>query len=203
MRHLPGSAVFSESAFKYSVHHMLRRVNASYSKRMADEYEWTPEYYYTGNGNASAYHERGLDFDTFVQRTAQQNNEGLPVRLEVEKPNFKKLHSWSLLMINTKPKAGFPHRSNWAKLAKATAEGFRYHISLCFISELPEGGWDAYERIRERYDGKEGVLKVSVWNAEAKLMEGNAFTEAILNDPDIALLHNAGKYSNRPLHVST
>jgi len=170
-------------------------------------YSWTPEYYYAQpeNGAESPYQERGLDFETFMQRTAQQNEEGLPVRLEVPKLNWKKIKSWDLLMIYTKPKPGFAHRSNWAKMAKLADEGFRYHISLCFINELPgDEGWDAYERIRERYDGKEGVLKVSVWNAQAELIPGvNAFTDAILNDPDIALLHNAGRYNNRPLHVST
>ena len=172
---------------------------------MADEYEWTPEYYYTGNGNASAFHERGLDFETFMQQTARQNEEGLPVRLEVPELNWKKIKSWDLLMIYTKPKPGFAHRSTWAKMAKLADEGFRYHISLCKISEAPEDeGWDAYERIRQRYDGKEGVLKISVFNAQATFVEGfNAFTDAIINDPDIALLHNAGIYKNRPLHVST
>ena len=171
---------------------------------MADGHEWTPEYYYTGNGDASAVHERGLDFETFMQRTAQQNEEGLPVRLEVPKWNWKN-KPWDLLMIYTKPTPGFAHRSTWAKMAKLADEGFRYHISLCQVSEAPEDkGWDAYERIRERYDGKEGVLKISVFNAQATFVEGfNTFTDAIIKDPDIALLHNAGKYSNRPLHVST
>ena len=173
---------------------------------MADGYEWTPEYYYTGNGDASAFHERGLDFETFMQRTAQQNDEGLPVRLEVPKLNWKTIKSWDLLMIYTKPLPGFAHRSNWAKMAKLAHEGFRYHISLCFISELPDDGWDAYERIREKFDGKEGVLKISVFNAQATFVEGfNEFTDAIIHDKDIALLHNVpgGRYSDRPLHVST
>ena len=173
---------------------------------MADPaYDWTPEYYYAQPANGpSPFQERGLDFETFMQRTAQQNEEGLPVRLEVPKLSWKRIKSWDLLMIYTKPKQGFAHRSNWAKMAKLADEGFRYHISLCFVKEVPEEGWEAYERIRERYDGKEGVLRIEVWNAQAKLIPGaNAFTDAILNDPDIALLHNAGDYKTRPLHVST
>ena len=113
---------------------------------MADPaYDWTPEYYYAQPANGpSPFQERGLDFETFMQRTAQQNEEGLPVRLEVPKLSWKRIKSWDLLMIYTKPEQGFAHRSNWAKMAKLADEGFRYHISLCFVKEVPEEGWEAY-----------------------------------------------------------
>ena len=108
------------------------------------------------------------------------------------------------LMIICKPQAGFPHRSTMAKTTKLYHEGNRYHISLCFVAELPEGGWEAYERIRERYNGRTGILRVHVDNAQAALQPGlNALTDEILNDPDVALLHSAGEYRRRPLHVST
>jgi len=172
---------------------------------MAD-YDWTPEYYYAQqeDGKPSPFQERGFDFETFMQKTAQQNEEGLPVKLEVPELNWRRINRWDLLMIYTKPKPGFAHRSNWAKQAKLTHEGYRYHISLCFVKEVPEGGWEAYESIRKRYDGREGVLNIKVWNAQAELIPGfNALTDEILNDPDIQLLHSAGDYKTRPLHVST
>ena len=91
-----------------------------------------------------------------------------------------------------------------AKTVKLFHEGNRYHISLCFVSELPEGGWEAYERLRQRYEGRTGVLRVHVLNAQAALLPGlNELTDEILNDPDVTLLHNAGDYKSRPLHVST
>ena len=167
--------------------------------------EWTEENY-TQRPNwwtPSAYEERGLEFPDFIERTRQQNEEGLPVKLEVHRVTWRD-GRWHLLMIICKPQAGFPHRSTMAKTTKLYHEGNRYHISLCFVAELPEGGWEAYERIRERYNGRTGVLRVHVDNAQAALQPGlNALTDEILNDPDVALLHNAGDYRNRPLHVST
>ena len=167
--------------------------------------EWTEENY-TQRQNwwtPSAYEERGLEFPDFIERTRQQNEEGLPVKLEVPRVTWRD-GRWHLLMIICKPQAGFPHRSTMAKTTKLYHEGNRYHISLCFVAELPEGGWEAYERIRERYNGRTGVLRVHVDNAQAALQPGlNALTDEILNDPDVALLHNAGDYRNRPLHVST
>ena len=177
-------------------------------KAMVEHYGWTPETYHaTPEGGDSEFKQRGLDFDTFVHRTQQQNEEGLPVMLEVPILTWKSHKPWDLLMIVTKPMPGFAHRSNWAKMATLAHEGFRYHISLCFVNELPtdgDEGWNAYQRIREKYDGKKGVLKISVWNAEARLQPGhNEFTDAILHDRDIAFLHDAGRYRDRSLHVST
>jgi hypothetical protein len=146
---------------------------------------------------------RGMDLGTFLGATQRQNTEGLPVRLEVPVVTWRTHRRWDLLMIYTKPMADFPHRASWAKTVQQYHEGNRFHISLCFLNELPDGGWEAYERIRARYDGRKGVLKVFVTNAQAALMPGNELTDKILNDPDIALLHNAGRYHDRPLHVST
>ena len=168
-------------------------------------WEWTEENYAERPNwwTPSAYEERGLEFADFMERTRQQNEEGLPVRMEVPRITWRDGRR-ALLMINCKPLPNFPHRSTMAKTVKLFHEGNRYHISLCFVSELPEGGWEAYERLRQRYEGRTGVLRVHVLNAQAALLPGlNELTDEILNDPDVTLLHNAGDYKSRPLHVST
>ena len=108
-------------------------------------------------------------------------------------------------MIICKPLAGFPHRSTMAKTVQLYNEGWRYHISLCFVKELPDdGGWEAYQHIREKFDGKKGTLMGNVKNAEYTLLaDGNDFTKAIVDDPAVNLLHDAGAYKSRNLHVST
>jgi len=164
-----------------------------------------PHHGWTYDNYASEADQRGLDLGTFLRATHQQNQEGLPVTLEVPPLTWGSHKLWDLLMIFTKPLPGFAHRSNMAKTVKLYHEGWRYHISLCFLKELPaDGGWEAYERIRQRYHGRRGVLCIKVSNAQAVLQRGvNAFTDELLDDPDVAFLHNAGQYKTRPLHVST
>ena len=162
-------------------------------------HRWTYENYETES------QVRGMDLGTFLRATQRQNTEGLPVRLEVPALTWRSHRAWDLLMIFTKPRADFPGRANWARSVQHFHEGNRYHISLCFVNELPEGGWEAYNRLRERYNGRSGVLKVFVTNAQAELIpDQNHLTDEILADPDVALLHNAcQRYRDRPLHVST
>ena len=170
-------------------------------------WQWTEELYHHKPwwNKPSAYEERGLEFEDFMERTRQQNEEGLPVQLEVPAFTWKSHKNWDLLMIICKPLAGFKHRSSMAKTVKLYGEGWRYHISLCFVKELPEdGGWEAYQRIREKFDNKRGTLMGNVKNAEYTLLAGkNDFTDAIVHDPDVDLLHKAGDYKTRNLHVST
>ena len=58
--------------------------------------------------------------------------------------------------------------------------------------------------LSEKFDGKKSILMGNVQNAEYTLLAGkNHFTDAIVNDPDVILLHDSGKYRERNLHVST
>jgi hypothetical protein len=81
-------------------------------------------------------------------------------------------------------------------------EGRHYHISLCRRADLGEGGVEAYQRIRRRYDNQLGTLSVSITNSAANLTSASDLSRLLLDDPDIALLHGNGCYANRPLHVS-
>ena len=172
----------------------------------SSSWEWTKEMYHEKPrwDKASAYEERGLEFEDFMDATRHQNENGLPVQLEVPEFTWKSHRKWDLLMIICKPLEGFKHRSTMAKTIQLYHEGWKYHISLCFVKELPEDGWEAYQRIREKFHGKRGVLMGNVKNAEYTLLSGkNEFTDAIVHDPDVILLHNAGDYKDRNLHVST
>ena len=121
-----------------------------------NNWEWTKELYHHKPrwDKPSAYEERGLEFEDFMQATQQQNEEGLPVQLEVPEFTWKSHRKWDLLMIICKPLEGFKHRSNMAKTVQLYHEGWKYHISLCFVGELPEEGWDAYQRFRRSLMGK-------------------------------------------------
>ena len=157
---------------------------------------WTDENY------AETGHERGLTLTEFLARMHQINSEGLPVRLSVESLRlYKPWQSRELLKIGVHTRPGFTHLSTMAKVVSHFHEGNGYHISLCFKSELGRG-MEAYERILHRYNGRTGILSVQVANSAAALTPESPLSIELLTDPDIALLHNGGKYWNRPLHVS-
>jgi hypothetical protein len=154
---------------------------------------WTEENYKTTG------EERDLDLPTFLSRLHHLNTHGLPVRLSVTPITS----DWQrLLMINVHALPGFVHLGTWARVVTHYHAGRHYHISLCYVSELPRDGAAAYERIRERYDGMRGVLSVAITNSAADLTDASTLSHELLNDPDITMLHNSGKYSTRPLHVS-
>ena len=143
--------------------------------------------------------ERGLSLPDFLQRLARINQDGLPVRLHVKALPW----SWrDLLAIQVSPQPGFVHLATMAKVVNHFHEGRNYHISLCKMSDLGEGGEAAYQRIRQRYNGELGILSVHVTNSAANLTSNSDLSQSLLNDPDIALLHGGGCYANRPLHVS-
>ncbi len=154
---------------------------------------WTKENY-TTTGD-----ERGIDLPTFFMRLHHSNTRGLPVCLSVSPitPDWRRL-----LMVHVRALPGFMHLGTWARVVTHYHTGNSYHISLCFVSELPRDGAMAYERIRHRYDGMRGVLSVEVTNSAANLTNVSTLSHMILNDPDIALVHNSGFYSTRELHVS-
>jgi len=143
--------------------------------------------------------ERGIDLHTYLTRLHQVNTQGLPVRLSVAPITS----NWQrLLMIDVHPLPGFTHLRSWARQVVAFHTGWHYHISLCFVHELPHNGTAAYERIRQRYDGMRGVLSVHITNSAACLTRDSPLSQMILDDADVAELHSSGRYSNRELHVS-
>jgi hypothetical protein len=93
---------------------------------------------------------------------------------------------------------------------------FDYHISLCFTNELHrfdllhsergvELGQAAYNRLREKYDGKEVLLKGEIHNYAFNILPGSQIqggVEDFLIDDDFIMLHNAGAYADRPHHLS-
>ena len=146
---------------------------------------------------AETAEQRGIDLQTYLQRLHHINTCGLPVRLRVE--SVRRSDN-SFLQLVCVPGRGFTHLSNDARAVASFLRGERYHISLCFGSEVRD--WSAYDRIRRRYDGKTGVLSVAITNSAADLVPGSALSNELLNDPDIEELHSHGKYAERNLHLS-
>lgn len=115
-----------------------------------------------------------------------------------------------LLMIKTRPRAGFVHLRN-----RGRREGELYHIPLCFSNELHRFdlrdrsngvrlGLRAYEEVRRRYHGRTAVLRGRV--AGTVLEIGRSSVEGgmhnIQSDREVWSLHDAGSLHDRPLAVS-
>ena len=142
---------------------------------------------------------RGLALPEFLGRLARINSQGLPVLLQVDPLPW----AWGdLVEIRVRPQPGFVHLATTAKVVNHLHQGRFYHISLCKRDELGEAGEAAYWRLRRRFNGELGVLSVHVTNSAANLTSDSALSRALLEDPDIALLHGGGCYAARPLHVS-
>jgi len=142
---------------------------------------------------------RGLALPDFLARLASINETGLPVRLRVLPLPW----SWhDLVEIQVSPQRGFVHLATQAKVVNHYHQGQFYHISLCKRSDLGPDGAAAYRRIWRRFDGENGLLSVHVTNSAANLTRAAALSRALLDDPDVALLHGGGCYADRPLHVS-
>jgi hypothetical protein len=157
-----------------------------------------PNHGWTKENFASTGEERGLDLATFLERVAHINSKGLPVRLSVK----EWAHADDLLMLDVEPEEGFIHLATDATVTELYDEGYRYHISLCFRWELPAEDVAAYERIRQRYHGRQDTLSVEVWWACGYLSDSSPLGAELLQDPDIHRLHAAGRYAERELHVS-
>ena len=117
-----------------------------------------------------------------------------------------------LLMIKTLPREGkFIHRIG--RPVTDEERKWDYHISMSFTHEIhrfdlrnsEDGvrlGKETYNRLRARFNGKEAVLHGhmggSTFVVDEMLVEG----ETIPVPDEVVMLHNAGRYCNRPIHVS-
>lgn len=78
--------------------------------------------------------------------------------------------------------------------------GFELHMSLIFHTEMREELWEAARRANDRWAGRDVILDIAWFRSggTAFLAGGNAVSQ----DPDIQLLHSAGYFADRGLHVS-
>jgi hypothetical protein len=118
-----------------------------------------------------------------------------------------------LLMIKTRPVEGkFIHRIGRAPTDKE--RDWDYHISLAFSGEIHrfdlldsakgvELGKAAYNRLRERFNGKEVRLEGHM-HSSTFIVDGIEMEDGkVIGIPDeVIMLHNTGEYCNRPIHVS-
>jgi hypothetical protein len=131
-----------------------------------------------------------------------ENHERGGYWLELEAP---------LLMIKTRPRRGFTHLRN-----RPRRPGEMYHVPLCFTNELHRFdlrdrgvgvrlGLAEYEKLRQRYHGRAAVLRGRAVRDTFELdrrsvVEGSTLN--IANDAAVRSLHDAGRFHDRPLHVS-
>ena len=185
---------------------------------------WTRETFAASHGF------RGLTLREFFLLKAEIEKTPLPVRLVVpEAPEWdyrvdlyqpklpRDEHGEQiyppLLMVQIVPLHGFPDLMGPnGKIPEGTVD---YHISLCFTNELGrvdlynwnEGirrGLDIYEGFRQRLDGKNATARVRIATGGAVdiLSLKSPGVGDLMEDPVLTALHNAGRYWDRPMHIS-
>ena len=118
-----------------------------------------------------------------------------------------------LLIVQIVPLPGFPDLMGPnGKIPEGTVD---YHISLCFTNEL--GRFDLYnwndgvrqglavhEGLRERWDGKEAVARVWIATGGAATVLSLTVEQEgdMMEDPVVMAMHNAGRFWDRPVHIS-
>ena len=81
-----------------------------------------------------------------------------------------------------------------------TDRGFALHLSLIFEEEMNHGHTEAAARLHERWAGQTTVLNVAwLGGGGGAMLTGD---QPLVMDPDLRLLHGAGSYADRNIHVS-
>ena len=186
-------------------------------------YGWTRESFAKDHGY------RGLTMREFFLKKAEIEKTQLAVRLVVaEAPywdykrdlyqpklpyeNNEQLYP-PLLVVKIEPLHGFPDLMGPnGRIPEGTVD---YHISLCFTNELGrvnlydwnEGvrqGLEIYEGFRQRWDGRNAIVRVRIATGGAGDIQSLVVpgTGDLMQDPVLTALHNAGRYFDRPMHIS-
>ena len=80
------------------------------------------------------------------------------------------------------------------------ARGFDLHLSLAFEEELTPELLHAAARLHTRWAGRPALLRVAwLGGGGAAMLAGD---DPLASDPDVRLLHGAGSYAGRDIHVS-
>ena len=78
--------------------------------------------------------------------------------------------------------------------------GFALHLSLIFEEEMTGDLLEAAARLHARWAGQTAFLRVAwLGSGGAAMLAGG---DPLLTDPDVRLLHGAGSYAGRDIHVS-
>ena len=186
-------------------------------------------------GEEGSLEDRRLTQEVFEERGWRIRNEGLPVQLFVDEfPEDDALFEprphaefvpepqggyWHeppplLLRIRVKPLQGFVKLRDRRRRHSEAA----YHIPLCHTDEVHRfdlrdaslGVQQArrfYERLRERYDGKQAVLRGWLHGVEMRLsrgttVEGNRMGELLTDDPYIRMFRAAGSFHEQDLQLA-
>ena len=174
-------------------------------------------------------HDRNLTNDDYKWLESNLNKHGLHVRLRLDPlpdnenaftkdPEYwdeqGEQHTAPLLQIHIEKGSKFVELAG-REFSKEEAP-FDYHISLCFTNELHRFdllhsdngvklGKEAYNRLRESYNGKEAILNGHVHNFNFDIEPGSVIQGNLpdfYDNKDFIMLHNAGSYANRADHVS-
>ena len=185
-------------------------------------------------GEEGSLEDRRLTQEVFEERGWRIRNEGLPVQLFVDefpeddalfepRPHAEFVSEpqggyWHeppplLLRIRVKPLQGFVKLRDRRRRHSEAA----YHIPLCHTDEVHRFdlrdaslGVQArrfYGRLRERYDGKQAVLRGWLHGVEMRLsrgttVEGNRMGELLTDDPYIHMFRAAGSFHEQDLQLA-